>query len=311
MGAKRKGRPVDGVVLLDKPAGITSNQALQQVKRLFQARKAGHTGSLDKGATGLLPLCLGEATKFSAVLLEADKHYEVVCRLGAETDTGDADGRVVATGAAPQLSAKRLESVLAGFRGVTEQVPPMFSALKKNGQPLYKLAYEGKEVEREARRIRIDEIVLRGFDAETVAISVKCSKGTYIRTLAQDIGRELGCGAHVQSLRRLGSGPFTAERAVTMAELEAYAAEGLARLDACLLPVDAMLGHLPAVHLLDTVAYYLCRGQAVMVPQAPTAGIVRLYSESRFLGTGEVLEDGRIGPKRLARLSPPGAGRAD
>ena len=302
MGGRRRGergRPVDGVLLLDKAAGITSNEALQQVKRLFRARKAGHTGSLDKGATDLLPLCLGEATKFSAVLLEADKHYEVVCRLGVETDTGDAAGQVTATAAVPKLSAKRIKAVLDGFLGVTSQVPPMFSALKKDGQPLYKLAYEGKEVERAARRIRIDEIQLRDFDAETLAISVRCSKGTYIRTLAQDIGRELGCGGHVQTLRRLGSGPFTVERALAMEALERKAAEGLARLDACLLPVDAMLTHLPAVRLLDTVAYYLCRGQAVLVPQAPTEGLVRLYSGDRFLGAGEVLEDGRIGPKRL------------
>ncbi|MGI9228292.1 MAG: tRNA pseudouridine(55) synthase TruB [Gammaproteobacteria bacterium] len=303
MGRKRKhrGRPVDGIVLLDKPSGITSNEALQQVKRLFQAQKAGHTGSLDKGATGLLPLCLGEATKFSAFLLEADKHYEAVCQLGAETTTGDAAGEIVASQPIPALTEQQIQAVLAGFLGLTQQVPPMYSAVKQNGQPLYKLAYQGKEVERQAREIRIDEIVLQGFTVDTLSIAVKCSKGTYIRTLAQDIGRELGCGAHVKSLRRLASGPFTAEQMISLPELQALAEAGLEQLDARLLPVDAVLAGLPEVRLLEAVAYYLCQGQAVLVPHAPTAGLVRLYDEDEqcFLGIGEVLEDGRIAPKRL------------
>lgn len=305
MGRRRKtkGRPVNGILLLDKPAGITSNQALQHVKHLFQAQKAGHTGSLDKSATGLLPLCLGEATKFSAFLLEADKHYQAVCKLGAETATGDAEGEVTLQYDVPEFTRSEIESVLSMFIGEIQQVPPMYSALKQNGQPLYKLAYAGKEVKREARQIRIDEIVLEDFTADTISISVKCSKGTYIRTLAQDIGRKLGCGAYIKSLRRVASGPFLAEQMLSMSSLENLATQGTEELDKLLLPIDAVVAHMPSVNLLETVSYYLRQGQAVMVPHAPTDGMLRIYSENqRFLGIGEVLEDGRVAPKRLVNF---------
>ncbi len=296
-----------GLVLLDKPAGITSNQALQRVRQVFQAQKAGHTGSLDKGATGLLPLCLGEATKLSAFLLEADKRYAVVCQLGSETSTGDAAGEITRQQAVPPLTTARLESVLAGFVGEMMQIPPMFSALKQHGQPLYRLAYAGKEVKRKARRIRIDEIVLEGRSADTLSLEIACSKGTYIRTLAEDIGRALGCGAHVKSLHRTASGPFSAAQMIRLGALEATAQRGLGQLDKHLLPVDALVAHMPSVNVQDSVSYYLCQGQAVLVPQAPGSGsgrgMVRLYAEhQRFLGIGEVLDDGRVAPRRLLHL---------
>lgn len=297
------GKNISGILLLDKPAGLTSNAALQQAKRLFQARKAGHTGSLDPLATGMLPLCFGEATKLSGFLLDADKHYRVRVQLGVTTTTGDSEGEVSARAAVPALDAARLREVLAGFVGDIEQIPPMFSALKRNGQPLYKLAHQGIEVERAPRTVTITALELCAFSATELELDVRCSKGTYIRTLAEDIGAVLGCGAHVSWLRRSGVGAFEAEQMVTMAQLEEWAAAGDGRLEQALLPLDAALAHWPDVRLSQEVAFFLKRGQPVQVPRAPTAGWVKLYTRDEdFLGVGHVLDDGRVAPKRLFRL---------
>jgi tRNA pseudouridine55 synthase len=291
---------VHGVLLFDKPVGVTSNEALQQVKRLYQARKAGHTGSLDRTASGLLPLCLGEATKFSSFLLDSDKHYTATCRLGIRTTTGDAAGEVVESRPVSGVDRERLEGVLKDFRGEIQQVPPMYSALKHHGQRLYDLAYQGIEVERQPRPVVIHLLELDGLDREQFTIRIVCSKGTYIRTLAEDIGERLGCGAHVAVLRRTGVGPFREAEMKTWQRLETAAAAGLAALDAELVGVDAVLREVPAVRLAESVAYYLRQGQPVLVPHAPTHGTVRLYDEAgAFLGAGEVLDDGRVAPRRL------------
>ena len=298
--SKTKGRNVKGVLLLDKPPGLTSNDALQKVKSLYRARKAGHTGSLDKAASGLLPLCFGEATKFSGFLLNADKHYRTRFKLGIQTSTGDAEGEVVFQGEAGKLSRKRVETALAGFLGTVMQVPPMYSALKHKGQRLYKLAHQGLEVEREPREITVHRMDLLEYRDDELELEIRCSKGTYVRTLAEDIGKELGCGAHVKALRRIGAGPYSDENMPTLPELEAIAGTGMQGLDELLLDIDSVVQDLPAVHLVDSVAYYLCQGQPVTVPRAPTRGMLRIYTgDDRFLGVGEVLADGRVAPKRL------------
>ena len=295
-----KGRNVTGILLLDKPRGLTSNDALQKAKSLYRARKAGHTGSLDKAASGLLPLCFGEATKFSGFLLNADKHYRTIFRLGIQTSTGDAEGEVVFRGPLGNLTRKRIEKALARFRGPIMQVPPMFSALKHKGQRLYELAHQGLEVERAAREITVRRMELLDYRDDGIELEILCSKGTYVRTLAEDIGKELGCGAHVKALRRIGVGPYSDANMLTLAELENIAENGLSGLDAALLGIDTVLQDMPPVRLVDTVAYYLCQGQPVMVPGAPTRGLLRIYADDgRFLGVGEVLADGRVAPKRL------------
>ena len=295
-----KNRNVKGILLLDKPVGLTSNGALQKVKSLYRAKKAGHTGSLDKAASGLLPLCFGEATKFSGFLLNADKHYRTIFQLGIQTSTGDTEGEVVYRGALQKFTRKRIEAALAGFQGTVMQVPPMFSALKHKGQRLYKLAHQGLEVDREPREITVHSITLLDYRDDELELEILCSKGTYIRTLAEDIGKELGCGAHVKSLRRIGVGPYSDENMLALAELETIAETGLSGLDAELLGIDSVLQDMPSIHLVDSVAFYLCQGQPVMVPKAPTHGMLRIYTEDkRFLGVGEVLEDGRVAPKRL------------
>lgn len=297
------GRPVNGILLLDKPMGATSNAALQQVKRLFQAQKAGHTGSLDPLATGVLPICLGEATKASAFLLDADKHYRVVCKLGETTSTQDAEGEVLETRPVGDYDLAELEAVLDRFRGPQEQVPPMFSAVKHEGQRLYKLARQGIEVERKARSIVIHELCLLSWESPNLEIDVHCSKGTYVRTLAEDIGEVLGCGAHVTALRRTGVGPY-GDDLVTLEQLETLAGEGYARLDALLRPMESALAQWPGVRLTGDAAFYLRQGQPVLVPKAPTSGWVRLYEgESTFLGMGEILDDGRVAPRRLMKTA--------
>lgn len=305
MGRRRNpGRDVTGILLLDKPLGLTSNDALQRVKRLYRAAKAGHTGSLDPLATGLLPLCLGAATKFSAFLLDADKHYRVRVRLGVTTTTADAEGEVVQTLPVEGVDEERVRSVIAGFLGDIDQLPPMYSAVKHEGQRLYKLAREGVEVERKPRRIHIFSLDLLGLDGADLDLDVHCSKGTYVRTLAEDIGRELGCGGHVIALRRTGVGPYseTLEPFITLDRIQEIAEQDGAAplLDALLLPLESALGHWPAVRLSADAGFYLQQGQAVMVPRAPTEGLVRLYDPSdRFLGVGEILDDGKVQPKRL------------
>lgn len=294
-------RDVHGIILLDKPYGVGSNPVLQRVKRLFQARKAGHTGNLDPLATGLLPICLGDATKMSAFLLDADKSYRTVIKLGVKTTTGDAEGAVVVERPVQGIDEQRIAQVLRRFTGEIEQVPPMFSAIKQNGQPLYKLAQRGIEVERKPRQITIYHITLLRFGDGLLEIDVDCSKGTYIRTLAEDIGEALGCGAYVAGLHRTKAGPFEAARMVTFDQLEVAAKEGLGRLDTLLQPMDSALAQWPDVLLAEDAAYFVRQGQAVRVAQqAPAGEWVKLYTRQRaFLGVGQVLDDGRVAPKRL------------
>ena len=295
----KQGRSINGILLLDKPVGLTSNAALQKIKRLFHAKKAGHTGSLDPLASGLLPLCLGEATKISGYLLNADKKYQAICKLGVTTTTADAEGDVIQTLPVPALDSKSINKVLTKFIGDIEQVPPMHSALKQNGQPLYKLARQGIEVERKARQVTLYSLDLIKIEADCLFIDVHCSKGTYIRTLCEDIGHELGCGAHLTGLRRTASGPFDIEQAQDIEQLELLAESGMEQLDAQLLPMDRALEHIPVVNLTDNSAYYIKQGQAVLVSNAPTDGLVRLLNEHHFLGIGHILDDGRVAPKRL------------
>ena len=300
--ARRRFRNVNGVLLLDKPTAITSNAALQQVKRLFKARKAGHTGSLDPLATGLLPICLGEATKMSAFLLDADKHYQVRCRLGQKTSTADAEGELVEERPVDETRMQDLETVLARYRGPISQIPPMYSAVRQGGERLYKLAREGKVVEREPRTVTIHGLEALGRDGLFLDLEVRCSKGTYVRTLVEDIGEDLGCGAHVAQLRRLGVGPYSQEGMITLERLQALAETGMQALDALPLPLDSAVGHWPSVALDKDSAYYMKQGQPVVVPKAPTQGWVRLYDDGRFFGVGEVQDDGRIAPRRLLQL---------
>jgi tRNA pseudouridine55 synthase len=299
----KKGRNISGILLLDKPVGMTSNAALQRVKRLFNARKAGHTGSLDPLATGILPLCFGEATKFSQFLLEADKSYRATIRLGVITESGDADGKVVEERYVPDISDDRLEGVLSKFRGEISQVPPMFSALKVNGQPLYKLARKGLEVERKARQVTIHELSVLERQQKEIMVDVRCTKGTYIRTLAEDIGLELGCGAHVTQLRRISVGPYGVKRAVSMEGLERMS-ENQVCLDAELLPVSSAVQDWPKVNVNEICASYVRQGQSVQIANAPTHGWVSIFIESselngNFVGVGEVTEGGRVAPRRL------------
>lgn len=294
--AKRR-RDVHGVLLLDKPAGLTSNQALQIVKRLFNASKAGHTGSLDPLATGLLPLCFGEATKISSYLLEANKRYLTRCRLGIRTESGDSEGNTIATRAVPKdIDKARIEKALEPLRGDIEQIPPMYSAVKHEGKRLYELARQGVTVERKPRRVHVSRFELVEQAGDELLFQIECSSGTYVRTLIDDLGESLGCGAHVIELRRLGVSPFEDPRMITMDELEAM---DQPLLDAALLPIDQALGNLPSIELDTNSARFVRQGQAVWVPQAPTSGKVRLYDSHSFIGIGEILEDGRVAPKRL------------
>ena len=299
---RKQGRDVNGILLLDKPLGATSNQALQRVKRLFQARKAGHTGSLDPLATGLLPVCFGAATKVSGFLLDADKLYRVRVKLGETTTTADAEGEVVQTASTDGIERAAVNAVLARFTGPIEQMPPMYSAVKHQGERLYKLARQGIEVERAPRMVTIYHMALIDYDLPEIEIDVHCSKGTYVRTLAEDIGAALGCGAHVSALRRTGAGPYREPEVtlVTMAQVESVAEEGTEQLDALLQPLESALDRWPSVRLAADAAFYLRQGQPVLVPQAPTEGWVRLYGPSgEFLGMGSILDDGRVQPRRL------------
>jgi tRNA pseudouridine55 synthase len=303
MGRRRaRGRDVNGILLLDKPSGITSNDALQQVKRLYFARKAGHTGSLDPLASGVLPICMGEATKVSAFLLDSDKRYRVRCRLGVRTTTADADGEVLETRPVGVYSPQQLEAVLGQFRGRIQQTPPMYSALKHQGQRLYKLARQGVEVEREPRAVEIYELEVVGQGEDWLEIRVHCSKGTYVRTLAEDIGDRLGCGAHVSALRRTAVGPYGDDKLVSLETLKALKENDMPAMDELLLPIESALSQWPGVDLSTDAAFYLQQGQPVLVPHAPTSGWVRLYEGNHsFLGMGEILDDGRVAPRRLMR----------
>ena len=290
-------RSLDGVLLLDKPCGITSSAAVQKVRRLFQAEKAGHTGTLDPMATGLLPVCLGEATKFSHLLLEADKTYAATLLLGVTTRTGDLEGEVT-TRFKVQAKRGEIEHVVKGFIGEILQTPPMYSAIKRAGQPLYKLARAGGEVPRTPRRIVIHSLTLLGREGDELKLSVSCSKGTYIRVLAEDIGRQLGCGACLSGLRREGVGSFRlSQGAVTLEQLGQMTP---AERNALLLPEDTLVSSLPRLDLDAAGALRLRRGQSVERSEALVAGLARIYGPSReFLGVGEVTAPGRIVPRRL------------
>ena len=303
MGRRRaRGRDVNGILLLDKPKGITSNEALQQVKRLYFAKKAGHTGSLDPLASGVLPICMGEATKISAFLLDADKRYQVRCQLGITTTTADAEGEVLETRPVEAYTPQQLEKVFDEFRGDIEQIPPMYSALKHEGQRLYKLARQGVEVEREARPVSIFELTLTGQGDDWLDIDVHCSKGTYVRTLAEDIGERLGCGAHVSALRRTSVGPYADDNLVTLERLEDLKDNDMPAMDNLLLSIETALTQWPDVELSADASFYLQQGQPVLVPHAPTSGWVRLYATNRlFIGMGEILDDGRVAPRRLMK----------
>jgi len=301
---RSKRRDIDGVLIFDKPLGMTSNAALQKVRWLFNASKGGHTGSLDPLANGVLPLCLGEATKFSQYLLDADKTYVTEARLGMTTTTGDAEGDVLEIKPVA-VSLVDVEAVLPQFTGDILQVPPMYSALKHEGQPLYKLARAGETVERKPRSVTIQRLIILGLEGDRLRLEVSCTKGTYIRTLVEDIGAALGCGAHVSELRRIQAGPFGLGKSVTLETLEALHAEGgYLALDHLLLPSDSGLEDWPVVNLTEQTAYYLNHGQAVRVPGSPAFGMVRLLDQNgEFIGIGEMTDDARVAPKRLMRFN--------
>ena len=301
-GRRRRGRDINGILLLDKPRGISSNAALQRAKWLFQAAKAGHTGNLDVQASGLLPVCFGEATKVCQFLLDADKRYLAEITLGRKTTTGDGEGETLYERATAGIERSDVERAVRAFHGPIEQLPPMHSALKHQGQPLYKLARQGIEVERQKRTITIYAFAVLAFDNPRVEVTVSCSKGTYVRTLAEDVGEVLGCGGFVSALRRDKVGPYAIDAAWTLEQLEGLAQAEDGELDRTLLPLDGALTLMTRLDLTVDAGYYLARGQAVLVPKAPSHGLVRLYgADGEFVGVGEVLADGRIAPRRLFR----------
>ncbi|MET2900197.1 tRNA pseudouridine(55) synthase TruB [Vibrio rotiferianus] len=307
MARRRKGRPINGVILLDKPTGISSNDALQKVKRIYFAEKAGHTGALDPLATGMLPICLGEATKFSQFLLDSDKRYRVIAKLGERTDTSDSDGEVVETRPI-DVNLEKLEACIDTFRGESDQVPSMFSALKYQGKPLYEYARKGIEVPRESRKITVYEIVLHRFEGDEVEMEVHCSKGTYIRTIVDDLGEMLGCGAHVTMLRRTGVAKYPYEKMVTLEQLnelleQAHRDEVAPKelLDPLLLPMDTAVEDLPEVNLNAELTNLVQHGMPVQVLGAPEGTPIRMTSgeDKLFIGVAEVNDDGKVAPKRL------------
>jgi tRNA pseudouridine55 synthase len=314
LGRNRRGRPVHGILLLDKPSGGSSNHALQRAKRVFDAKKAGHTGSLDPLATGMLPICFGEATKLSAFLLHADKGYETTMQLGLTTDSADADGEVLQTRLVPEdLSEEKFKSICKKFKGHLQQIPPMVSAIKIDGKRLYKLAREGIVVDRPARSIIIHELEVLSFSGTTARLSVKCSKGTYIRSLVTDIGEAIGCGAHVAELRRTFVSPFEQRTMIEMGSLELMSEEPKSSLDELLLPLDAGLAHLCAVQISEEGIATFRRGQSpeCLVLQPPqfetvsgTDSLCRVYDkDSVLLGLGELSETGEhVAPRRVLQM---------
>ncbi|MEG3133289.1 tRNA pseudouridine(55) synthase TruB [Rouxiella sp. T17] len=304
---RRRGRDIHGVLLLDKSLGLSSNDALQKVKRLYNANRAGHTGALDPLATGMLPLCLGEATKFSRFLLDSDKRYRVIARMGQRTDTSDAEGQIISERPVTFTQAQ-LDEALESFRGETQQIPSMYSALKYQGRKLYEYAREGIEVPRESRSITVYELQFIRWEGEEVELEIHCSKGTYIRTIVDDLGEKLGCGAHVTFLRRLQVATYPFERMVTMDQLNALIAQAEAEgveprtlLDPLLLPMDSPCEDFPEVNLLPVVAAYVKQGQPVQASGAPLSGLVRMTEgeERKFIGVAEIDDQGRVAPKRL------------
>ncbi len=310
MARRAKGRDVHGILLLNKPQGISSNAALQQVKRIYFAKKAGHTGALDPLATGMLPICLGEATKFSQFLLDSDKRYQVVAKLGERTTTSDADGEIVATRPV-EVSEAQLLAALEPFRGPQKQVPSMYSALKHEGQPLYWYARQGIEIERQPRDITIYELTLLSFDGLYAKMDVRCSKGTYIRSLVDDLGEALGCGAHVTQLHRSEVADYPADKMVTLEQLDALLEQARASdtapkelLDPLLLPMDSAVAGLPEVNISAELASYVMNGNPVQA-QVPANTPVRITvgAEQQFIGIGELNDDLMLAPKRLVVLN--------
>jgi tRNA pseudouridine55 synthase len=300
LGRKRKksfGDPVDGILLLDKPAGITSNEALQRARKLLGARKAGHTGSLDPIATGLLPLCFGSSTRWSGYFLGSDKSYKATVRLGETTETGDSEGAVT-TRRPVNVSESHVRSILQEFVGTRLQIPPMYSAIKVDGQPLYKLARQGKEIAREPREVTVHNLDFQSYDGRDIELTLRCSSGFYVRTLATEIGEKLETGGHVIALRRLGVAGLVVDQALTLDDLAQL--PGSVERRACLGSVGEALDHLPAVELSVDAAFYLCRGQSVRASNLPGEGSVRLYSSATgFLGVGVVGPQGTVAPERL------------
>jgi tRNA pseudouridine55 synthase len=304
---RRRGRDIHGVLLLDKPQGLSSNDALQKVKRLYNANRAGHTGALDPLATGMLPICLGEATKFSQFLLDSDKRYRVIARLGQRTDTSDADGQIVQERPVSFTQAQ-LDVALDSFRGDIKQVPSMYSALKYQGKKLYEYARQGIEVPREARSITVYELQFIRWEGDELELEIHCSKGTYIRTITDDLGELLGCGAHVIYLRRLQVATYPTERMVTLEQLNELLEQAHRQeiapaelLDPLLMPMDSPVENYPEVNLLPVVAGYVKQGQPVQVAGAPASGMVRITEgeERKFIGVGDIADDGRVAPRRL------------
>ncbi|MGD6737295.1 tRNA pseudouridine(55) synthase TruB [Photobacterium leiognathi subsp. mandapamensis] len=308
MARRRKGRPINGVILVDKPTGISSNDTLQKVKRIFFAQKAGHTGALDPLATGMLPICFGEATKFSQFLLDSDKRYRVIAKLGERTDTSDSDGEVVETREV-KVDRGQLERCIAKFRGTTDQIPSMYSALKYKGRKLYEYAREGVEVPRESRKITVYSVDLLRFENNEVEMELHVSKGTYIRTIVDDLGEMLGCGAHVIMLRRTGVSNFPYERMVTIEQLQAILDDAKANdvepgtvLDPLLLPTDTAVQDLPEVNILPAIAVHVLNGNPVQAGRVPAEGtLVRITvgQEREFIGVGVIDAKGMLAPKRV------------
>ena len=305
MGRKRRsiGRDISGVLLLNKPSGVTSNAILQEIKKIFFAKKAGHTGSLDPLATGMLPICFGEATKYSHYLLNSDKKYRVTCKLGITTDSADSDGIIIEEKEVSEISSKFLQECLDSFLGSSMQTPPMHSAIKVDGEPLYKKAHKGEVVEREPRNIVIYsfDVVKKSFSE--LILDVHCSKGTYVRTLIEDLGKMLGFGAHVSGLHRTALSFFSDEEMVTLEEItECFNRDDkFLSLNNLLLPVGEMTRGFNEVVLSPDEKFYIKNGQAVRVGNSPETGMVSMYFADKFIGVGLVLEDGRIEPKRLVK----------
>ena len=297
---RRRVRNINGIVVLDKANGLSSNAALQEVKRLYEANKAGHAGSLDPLATGVLPVCLGEATKVSQFLLDSDKRYRTRIKLGIRTDTGDSEGSIIERNEGISVSRKAIERALTKFKGEVEQVPPMHSAIKMNGVPLYKLARKGITVEREPRLVTLYQICLVEFVNSELELEISCSKGTYIRTIADDLGQELGCGAHVIELRRTQAGVFTEKDSISSEELALEKENrGLDKIDQFLIPMDRAIQDLPEVNLPSITASHVKNGQAVLVRHLPKNGLVRMYEDEQFIGIGSIDDDGKVAPRRL------------
>lgn len=297
-------RNVNGILLLDKPNGASSNEILQVVKRLYCANKAGHTGSLDPLATGMLPICFGDATKFSQFLLEANKSYIVTGKLGETTQSQDSESPVLVKKEISHVDVKAIEAVLPKFLGKTMQLPPMHSAIKHQGQPLYKLARQGITIERTPREITVYDIKLLGLKNDLFELEIKCSKGTYVRTIVADIGDMLGCGAHVVALRRSAVEPYDSDRMVGIDQIKELATKNdYAALDQLLLPIDSMLVDMPKVALTPDMVFYMKQGQAVLVPGVPNSGLVKMFSKSgKFLGVGEITPDGKITPRKMCQI---------